>query len=57
MPGVDPATIRQLDLSATRTALMNNISNFGQFFVVEVKPVFIPGSSGNVTFDTSQLQT
>jgi hypothetical protein len=36
---------------------MNNISNFGQFFVVEVKPVFIPGSSGNVTFDTSQLQT
>lgn len=52
MPGVDPTTIRQLDLDGTRTALMNNISNYGQFLVVEVKPVFVPGS-GNVTFDTS----
>jgi hypothetical protein len=36
MPGVDPATIRQLDLDNTRQALINNISNFGQFFVLQV---------------------
>jgi hypothetical protein len=34
MPGVDPATIRKLDLVKTRNALINNISNFGQFFVL-----------------------
>lgn len=36
MPGVDPTTIRQLDLVNTRNALMNNISNYGQFFVIQV---------------------
>ena len=40
-PNIDPDTIRKLQRDSIKTALIQNISDYGKYFVLEISSSFV----------------